>query len=148
MFKHILIPTDGSRLAGKGIKTGVKLAKALGARVTGVYVAAPYTPPMYDESAMYLGNLSQKDYQQAVMRQSKKALAGLESAAAAAKVPCKVEMQTDPLPWRAILRAASVRKCDAIAMASHGRSGLGGLILGSETARVLAHSKIPVLVAR
>lgn len=106
MFKHILIPTDGSRLAGKGIKTGVKLAKALGARVTGVYVAAPYTPPMYDE------------------------------------------MQTDPLPWRAILRAAGARKCDAIAMASHGRSGLGGLILGSETARVLAHSKIPVLVAR
>lgn len=148
MFKHILIPTDGSRLAAKGIKVGVKLAKALGARVTGVYVAAPYTPPMYDESAMYLGNLSQKDYKQAVAQQSKKALAELESAAAAAKVPCKVEMQTDPLPWRAILRVAGARKCDAIAMASHGRSGLGGLILGSETARVLAHSKIPVLVAR
>ena len=148
MFKHILIPTDGSRLAAKGIKAGVKLAKALGARVTGVYVAAPYTPPMYDESAMYLGNLSQKDYKQAVAQQSKKALAAVESEAAAAKVPCKIEMQTDPLPWRAILRVASARKCDAIAMASHGRSGISGLILGSETMRVLAHSKIPVLVAR
>jgi len=148
MFRHILIPTDGSRLAAKGIKSGVGLASALGARVTGVYVAAPYLPPMYGEAGVYLTGLSQKDYRKEVEQAGKKALAALEIEASVAGVPCKVEIQTDVQPWRAILKVARLRKCDAIAMASHGRGGLGGLILGSETARVLAHSKIPVLVTR
>jgi nucleotide-binding universal stress UspA family protein len=148
MFKHILVPTDGSRLAGKGIKAGVRLARALGARVTGLYVAGPYLPPMYGEAGMYLTGLSQQDYRKAVERAAKKALAAVEIEASVAGVACKVETRTDVQPWRAILAAARARKCDAIAMASHGRSGLGGLILGSETARVLAHSKIPVLVTR
>jgi nucleotide-binding universal stress UspA family protein len=148
MFKHILVPTDGSRLAAKGIRIGVKLAKALGARVTGVYVAAPYLPPVYDETALYVGGLSEKDYRKAVERMARKALAAVEIEAGFAKVPCKLESTTDVQPWRAILRIARGRRCDAIVMASHGRGGLGGLILGSETARVLAHSKIPVLVSR
>lgn len=148
MFKHILIPTDGSRLAAKGIKAGVKLAKALGARVTGVYVAAPYLPPMYGDAGMYLAGLSPQEHKKVVAREAKKALAAIEIEAGLAKVPCKVESLTDVQPWRGILRVARLRKCDAIAMASHGRGGLGGLILGSETARVLAHSKIPVLVSR
>jgi nucleotide-binding universal stress UspA family protein len=148
MFKHILIPTDGSRLAAKGIRTGVKLARALGARVTGVYVAAPYLPPMYDETALYIGGLSEKDYRKAAEGMARKALAAVEIEAGLAKVPCKLEATSDVQPWRAILRVARTKKCDPIAMASHGRSGLGGLILGSETARVLAHSKIPVLVSR
>lgn len=148
MFKHILIPTDGSRLAARGIKAGVKLAEAVGARITGLYVAAPYLPPMYDEAGMSLTDLSEKDYRRAVEREAKKALAAVQIEASVAGVPCKVETRSDVQPWRAILAAARARKCDAIAMASHGRSGLGGLILGSETARVLAHSKIPVLVAR
>jgi len=148
MFKHILIPTDGSRLAARGIKTGVKLARALGARVTGVYVAAPYLPPMYSEAGIYVTGLSQKEQRRIVERAAKKALAVLEIEAGVAKVPCRLETATDVQPWRAILRVARARKCDAIAMASHGRGGLGGLILGSETVRVLAHSKIPVLVTR
>lgn len=148
MFKHILVPTDGSRLAAKGIKAGIRLAKSLGARVTGVYVAAPYMPPMYGEAGLTLTGLSQKDYRRAVERQAKKALAALEIDAGVAGVPCRVESLTEVQPWRGILRVARSRKCDVIVMASHGRGGLGGLILGSETARVLAHSKIPVLVAR
>ena len=148
MFKHILIPTDGSRLAAKGIKTGVKLARALGARVTGIYVAAPYLPPMYSEAGIYMTGLSQKEQRRIVERDAKKALAVLEIEAGVAKLPCRLETATDVQPWRAILRVARARKCDAIVMASHGRGGLGGLILGSETVRVLAHSKIPVLVAR
>ncbi len=148
MFKHILIPTDGSRLAGKGIKAGVKLARAVGARVTGVYVASPYLPPMYDEAGLALTGLSEKDYRKAVGREAKKALAAVEIEASVAGVPCRLETRTDARPWRAILAVARARKCDAISMASHGRSGLGGLILGSETARVLAHSRIPVLVTR
>ena len=148
MFRHILIATDGSRLAAKGIKAGVKLARALGARVTGVYVAAPYLPPMYNEAAAYVSGLSRRQYDQLAGRQAKKALAALEIEASVANVPCKVQSETDVQPWRAILKVARARKCDAIVMASHGRGGLGGLILGSETARVLAHSKIPVLIVR
>ncbi len=148
MFRHILIPTDGSRLAGKGIKAGVQLAKGLGARITGLYVAPPYLPPLYDEAGMYLAGLSEKDYRKAVERAAKKALAVVEVEASVAGVPCRLEQRTDVQPWRAILAVARARKCDAIAMASHGRSGLGGLILGSETARVLAHSRLPVLVTR
>jgi nucleotide-binding universal stress UspA family protein len=81
-------------------------------------------------------------------RQAKKALGVVEVEADVARVPCRVQWLVEVQPWRAIVRVARARKCDAIVMASHGRGGLGGLILGSETARVLAHSKIPVLVTR
>jgi len=148
MFKHILIPTDGSRLAAKGIRAGVKLAAALGAKVTGVYAIAPYTPPMYGEGVTYVPGLSPKSYRQFTERQAKKALAAVEVEAQAARVPCAKRFVTAAQPYEAILRTARARKCDAIVMASHGRGGVGGLILGSETNRVLANSKIPVLVVR
>jgi nucleotide-binding universal stress UspA family protein len=148
MFKHILIPTDGSRLALKGIKAGVKLARALGARVTGLYVVAPYAPPMYGEAAMYVPGLSARDYKRNGARAARKALALVESEARRTGVPFAAKVIYGALPWEGILRAARSGKCDAVAIASHGRGGLGGLILGSETQRVLAHSKIPVLVVR
>jgi nucleotide-binding universal stress UspA family protein len=149
MFKHILIPTDGSRLAAKGIKAGLRLAKALGAKVTGVYVIGPYVPPVYADAAVgYIPGITLQDYEKAAKAQAAKALAAIERAAAAAGVRCVTQQVIATHPWQGILKVARARKCDAIAMASHGRSGLGGLILGSETARVLAHSKIPVLVTR
>ena len=146
MFSHILIPTDGSRLALKGAKAGVKLAAALGARVTAVYVIQPYFPAVYGEVALYVPNA--KEYRQAAERMAKKALAAVQALARAARVPCATVLTTDPQPWGGILRIAHSKKCAAIALASHGRGALGGLILGSETQRVLAHSKIPVLVIR
>ena len=79
MFKHILIPTDGSRLAAKGIKAGVKLAKSLGARVTGVYVAAPYMPPIYGEAGVSLTGLSQKEYDKIVAEKTKKGYEEVEN---------------------------------------------------------------------
>lgn len=148
MFKHLLIPTDGSRLAAKGIRAGVGLAKRLGARVTGAYVAAPYVPPVYGEAGVLLAGMSQKEYRSIAERQARKALAAVEAAARAARVPCRVEWLIEAQPWRGILAVARRRKCDAIVMASHGRGGLSGLILGSETARVLAHARLPVLVIR
>jgi len=148
MFKHILIPTDGSKLASKGVKAGVKLAKALGARVTGVYVIQPYVPAMYGEAALYIPVVAPQEYKKLSERAAKKALAAVEIEAQTARVPCATQFVSDPQPWGGILRVARSRKCDAIAMASHGRGGLGGLLLGSETQRVLAHSKIPVLVSR
>ena len=148
MFTNILIPTDGSRLAGKGVKAGVKLAAALGAKVTGVYVIAPYRP-MYSEAAFYaMPGYSPQDYRKAAEKAAKKALAAIEIEAQAAGVAFDARIVSDPLPWKGILKASRARKCDAIAMASHGRGALGGLFLGSETQRVLAHSNLPVLVTR
>ncbi len=148
MFRHILLPTDGSRLAAKGVKAGVKLAKALGAKVTGVYVIPRYVPPVFPEAAVYVPEISLEQYNQVMKKHAAKALGVIEAEARAAGITCTTATPTDHQAWQGILRVARSKKCDAIAMASHGRGGLGGLILGSETARVLAHSKIPVLVLR
>ena len=149
MFKNILIPTDGSKLAAKGAKVGIKLAKALRAKVTGVYVILPYVPPMYGEAALYyVPGLSPQDYEKSSKAAACKALDAIESEARRAGVRFTTRSVTDAHPHEGILKTARAAKCDAIAMATHGRGGLGGLILGSETQRVLAHSTIPVLVIR
>jgi nucleotide-binding universal stress UspA family protein len=149
MFKHILIPTDGSKLAAKGVKAGVKLAAALGSRVTAVYVIPPFTPPLYGEAAVYYApQISGEEYKKSSERAAKKALAAVQIECETAGVRCATRFITAAHPYDGILRVARAAKCDAIAMASHGRGGLGGLLLGSETSRVLAHSKLPVLVTR
>lgn len=148
MFKNILIPTDGSRLAARGVKAGVKLAKALGARVTGAYVIPGYVSPMYGEAAIYVPGVSPLEYRRLTEKQAKKALAAIEAEARRAGVRCASRFVSEDPAWRGILKIARAAKCDAIAMATHGRGGLGGLILGSETHRVLAQSRIPVLVVR
>jgi len=148
MFKHILIPTDGSRLALKGVKAGAKLARALGARVTGLYVVPPYVAPMYGEGALYVPGVSVREYKRQGLRVARKALAAVEVEARIAGAPFVAKVLYDQPAWQGILRAARSGRCDAVVMASHGRGGLGGLILGSETQRVLGTSKIPVLVVR
>ena len=147
-MKHILLPTDGSKLAAKGARAGVKLARSLGARVTGVFVAAPWVPAMYGEAMLYVAGPTPAEHRKLVAAQARKALAVIEREARAARVRCSTQLVMDAQPWQGILRAARARRCDAIAMASHGRGGLGGLLLGSETSRVLAHSKLPVMVIR
>lgn len=149
MYKHILIPIDGSPLATKGAKAGVKLARALGAKVTALYVAMPYGPATYgDAAAFYYSGPSPKEHEQFSKEAAQKAFAPIEAAATKAGVACATLLLFESKPWEGILKAARARKCDAIVMASHGRGGLGGAFLGSETQRVLAHSKIPVLVIR
>jgi nucleotide-binding universal stress UspA family protein len=149
MFKHILIATDGSRLAAKGIRAGVGLAKALGAKITGLIVIEPFVPPMYIERETFsVQGRSRSGYQKLVEKEAKKALEAVKRAARAAGVRCDTRSVTDQRPWQGILRVARARRCDAIVMIAQGRSVVGGLILGSETGRVLAHSKIPVVVAR
>jgi len=143
MFKHILIPTDGSKLALKGVKAGVKLARALGARVTALYVVPPFVEPLYGEAAIYVPAMSARQYKQLGERDARKALAAFGDGRAITK---KVVFSRPA--WDGILAAARAGRCDAIVMASHGRGAFGGLLLGSETQRVLAHSKIPVLVVR
>jgi nucleotide-binding universal stress UspA family protein len=149
MFKNILVPTDGSALSAKGVRLGVQLAKKLGAKVAGVHVTQPWVPPMYGEAAIYYAaDTSMDEYRKATRRQAEKALAALATQAKAAGVRCSTHTVENAQPWEGILKVARAQKCDAISMASHGRGGMSGLILGSETTRVLAHSKIPVLVSR
>jgi len=149
MYKHILVPTDGSRLAARGIKQAVGLAKSLGAKLTGVYVVAPFAPPIYSEGSASLAQaLSPRDYKALTDKEAKKALAVIGRAARAAGVRFAERIVTETQPWKGILETARAGRCDLVVMGSHGRSALGGLMLGSETVRVLARSKIPVLVAR
>ncbi len=149
MFKHILVSTDGSKLSAKAITAAVKLAKTTGAKLTGVYVVAPFTPPVYGEGAAYVtGEFNPKRYKEAMQKASRHALSAIEIEAQTSGVTCNTLSATGDLPWEAIIHAAKTKKCDLIVMASHGRRGLAGLLLGSETTKVLTHSKIPVLVCR
>jgi nucleotide-binding universal stress UspA family protein len=148
MYRHILVPTDGSKLSGKAIRSAARLAKDVGAKLSGVYVIPPYTPPVYGEAAMYVPDASPAAYRKVMEREAKKALAAVEVEAQAAGVPFKTVTVTAEHPWMGIIRAATAKKCDLIVMASHGRRGLAGLLLGSETTKVLTHSKTPVLVCR
>ncbi len=148
MYKHILVSTDGSKLSLKAIKAAVNLAAAVGARVSGVYVMPEFAPPVYGEAAMYLPELSPKRFKEAVDKDARAALAVAAKAAEEAGLSFTSIKATDPQPWSAIIKTARAKKCDLIVMASHGRRGLSGLLLGSETTKVLTHSKVPVLVVR
>lgn len=148
MYKHILVSTDGSKLSAKAIRMAVKLAGATGAKVTGVYVIPPYVAPAYGEGVMYMPAVSPARYKQITEREARKALAAVEIDARTGKVDFATMTLTADNPWEGIIRAAKSKRADLIVMASHGRRGLAGLVLGSETTKVLTHSKVPVLVCR
>jgi len=147
MFKHILIPTDGSTLSKKAITNGVKLAQTLGARVTGFFAAPPYRPVAY-EDFVPANYMSPKQHEEATAKLAAKYLSAVEKACKDAGVPYQGLHVASEFPAEAIIEAARSKKCDIVFMASHGRRGLAGVLLGSETAKVLTHSKIPVLVYR
>lgn len=148
MYKRILVSTDGSKLSEKAIRTAVKLAGTMRAKVIGVFVMAPWVASAYGEGAMYAPALSPKQHKELTEREAKKALAAVEIEARTAEVPYAALMVTADNPWEGIVDAAKTKRADLVVMASHGRRGLAGLILGSETTKVLTHSKIPVLVCR
>ncbi|HYL88695.1 MAG TPA: universal stress protein [Burkholderiales bacterium] len=147
MFKHILIPTDGSPVAAKAIKAGVTLAKEMGARVTGFYAIEPPPTHLYGE-----GYLAERRLVEELERRAKevaqKSVDEISSAAKAAGVPCETIVAKAVVPYKGIIDAAEKSKCDAVFMASNGHRGLTGLLLGSVTQKVLTHTKIPVLVFR
>ena len=149
MYKQILVATDGSPLAGKAVKAALKLARTIGARVTAFHVIAPYTPPLYSEGVGYIPiTYDPKHYKTATEKHAKQLLAKVEQQAHALGVSCSGSFATDALPWDAIIKGARRHHCDLIVMASHGYRGIKGLLLGSETHRVLTHAKVPVLVIR
>jgi nucleotide-binding universal stress UspA family protein len=145
MFKHILIPTDGSDLSRKAVLYGVQLAKSCGAKVTGLTVAVPYRVVAVDA---VLIPLDEADYEERSRSASERALEQVTIAADAAGVTCETVREVHDQPYRAIIDAAQAHGSDLIVMASHGRRGISALLLGSETAKVLTHSTVPVLVYR
>jgi nucleotide-binding universal stress UspA family protein len=147
MFKHILIPTDGSGVAAKAIRAGVQLAKEMGAKVTGFYVQEPRPLHLHNDGYGLEKELV-AEFDRRASDYAARSVAEVEGAAKAAGVPFEPVVVKAERPYEAIVRAAAERNCDAIFMASHGHKGLTGLVLGSVTNQVLTHSKIPVLVFR
>ena len=147
MFKHILVPTDGSTLSLRAAKHAVRFAKAHGARITAFYAAPEYHPNIAGDylpaNFVPLGV-----FQKQVKKTAEKYLDQVKKMATVGGVSCSGLYVSDDSPHEAIIKAAKDRKCDLIFMASHGRSGLAGLLIGSETSKVLTHCKLPVLVYR
>ena len=145
MYKHVLIPTDGSELSSQAEAAGLTLAKALDARVTALTVTPPF---QFIGSDPMMLVVSQPEYEKAQAARAEKTLERVKTTAAAIGVPVETERAVSLHPFEAIITTAKERGCDLIFMASHGRGGVAGLILGSVTTKVLTHSKIPVLVLR
>jgi len=147
MFRNILIPTDGSALSRKAIRQAVQFAKEQKARITGLHVVPPYAPDVREDfSPSHF--VTPLQYAVKVKALARKHLKAIESAAAAAGVPCATYHAQSSHPHDEIVRTAQRRRCDLIYMASHGRRGISRLLLGSETSKVLSHTRIPVIVCR
>ena len=149
MYKHILLPTDGSKLSGKAIKQGIQLAKSLRAKVTAIHAVPAYQQLIMDEGLMAPTAAGiQKRFYEDSLKRSNLLLNKIKSEAKAAGVKCEGVTVTSSVPYDAIVKQAKKSKCDLIMMASHGRKGLSSILLGSETSKVLTHSTVPVLVVR
>lgn len=145
MYKQILIPIDGSELSLAAVDQGLAFAKSIGASVTFFTVTTPIH--VYGISGELLAG-GCDEYAKAARDEAVRRLAIAEERANAAGVACQASMAESEHPWRAIIDAANDTGSDLIAMASHGRRGFSGMVLGSETLKVLTHSTIPVLVYR
>ena len=145
MFKRVLLPTDGSELSLRAVLAGVSFAKEIGAEVIGVTALPDFKTFTVDTDMI---ESTEDEYLASSEARGDKHLATVADAARTAGVDCTTVLVRSDDPHDAILRTARDRGCDLIIMASHGRHGLGGLLLGSETQKVLVHSAIPVLVYR
>jgi nucleotide-binding universal stress UspA family protein len=146
MYRHILIPTDGSELARKAVLHGLSLAKAVGAKVTALTVEPSFN--VYDVPASRVNRMSAA-FEEYAKHAREHAASILDAAADDAKaegVQCETVQLIQDHPYKAIVAAAMDKGCDLIVMASHGRGGIAAMVLGSVTAKVLTHTSIPVLV--
>jgi len=147
MFQHILLPTDGSPVAGKAVKAGLALARRLGARVTGYYAVESAMPPIYAEGYV-------PDPQTVVLMDRRAKEFGEKQIEAMAKLAKRARVRFQGVcakaetPAEGIVRVARRRGCDSIFMASHGRRGIARLVMGSVTEKVLRTASVPVIVYR
>lgn len=145
MYKSILIPTDGSELAGKAVQYGIAFAKGIGAKITVLTVTVPFhvftlDPQVVEDTA--------DQYKKRIQEHAAKLLGAVAKEANAAGVACETVQVEHEHPYQAIIDTAKSKGCDLIEMASHGRRGVSAIVLGGETVKVLTHTKIPVLVHR
>lgn len=145
MYKRILLPTDGSEASQRATRSGVEFARSVGAEV----VAMTATPEFHTLTAnAEMLEETRDEFLAASRAQGQRLLDGVAAVAREAGVPCSTVQVSSDEPYEAIISAARDKLCDLIVMASHGRRGIKGLLLGSETQKVLVHSAIPVLVHR
>jgi nucleotide-binding universal stress UspA family protein len=144
MYKHILLPTDGSELSRVAMKHGIALAKAIGAKVTALVVSTPLNSLIVDPSVV---SSALDQYKALVATQTSKYLDNIKKNAAAAGVDCSTLCIEHDKPYEAIVDTAKKQGCDLVVMASHGLRGVSA-ILGSETLKVLTHTSVPILVYR
>jgi nucleotide-binding universal stress UspA family protein len=139
MYKHILLPTDGSELSAKAEAQAMKLAKSLGANLTVINVIPEFPDMGLDEShAMPTPAIVKKRFQEESAEDSERLLGKVQTEARGAGVDCRVVSVPAKQPYDAIIKQAEKANCDLIVMASHGRNVLSGILLGSETNKVLA----------
>jgi nucleotide-binding universal stress UspA family protein len=147
MYKRMLVPTDGSDLSFAAIQTAARLAKSLGAEIIAINVMPKLGQLVFPDYGAY-EMLTDAEFERETAEEARTILAVVEEEAAQSNVPCQTVIKRDWDPFRAIIEVAHEYHCDLIVMASHGRRGVTGLLLGSETNKVLTHCHIPVLVYR
>ena len=147
MFKHILVPTDGSQLSQDTASRAVSFAKEAGAKIT-VFFAKPEYPIAYFGEGALIDPTTPEKFAELADQQAAEYLGAVRKMCDEAGVACDTVSVTSDVPYEAIIESAEKAGCDLIFMASHGRRGFSGLLLGSETHKVLTHSRIPVLVYR
>jgi nucleotide-binding universal stress UspA family protein len=145
MYRNILIPTDGSDLASKAVEHGLAFAKEIGAKVTALTITEPFRVFALAPSQL---EYTRGEYTKQADAYAEQVLAAVADGAARAGVTCEIHHVEQEHVYEAIVDTAAANGCDLILMASHGRRGVSALVLGSETVKVLTHSKIPVLVYR
>jgi nucleotide-binding universal stress UspA family protein len=147
MYTHILFPTDGSERAQLALKHAIGLARAVGAKITALHVVPEYYPPVYEDSGPFDPEIEARFEREAVNRAGR-FLSQVTEAAEAAGVPSATLHVTSYHTADTIIKIAEEQGCDLVVMSSGGRTGLASLLLGSETKKVLAHIRIPVLVCK
>ena len=147
MFKHILVPTDGSQLSEDTARRAVSFAKEAGAQIT-AFFAKPEFPVTYYGEGVLIDSTTPEKFAELSEEQAQKILGFVDNLCQQEGVLCTTMTLTSDVPYEAIIEAATQSDCDLIFMSSHGRRGLSALLLGSETNKVLTHTNIPVLVYR
>ncbi len=147
MFKHILVPTDGSALSESAVSRAVTFARSSGARITFFYSQPDFPMPIYGEGAL-IDPTTPEQFSRSAAAEAQSILAKAKAVADADGVVAATDTVVNEVPYQAVIDAADRHGCDLIFMASHGRRGIAGFLLGSETQKVLTHSKTPVLVYR
>jgi nucleotide-binding universal stress UspA family protein len=146
MYRKILLPTDGSALCDSAAQKGIEFAKFAGASVVAFHAIPATSYLIYTEAGP--SDILAEQFERDAKTRGRRLVDTLESLASDAGVPCETLLLTNDHPWEGIIEAAATTHCDLIFMASHGRRGLTAMLLGSETSRVLTHTKIPVMVVR